>query len=66
MMNAAVSRKSSIYSKSTDTIQREQATARADARGIRVATWLMALLFPLIIGGLLAAYFGVISFSFLQ
>ena len=56
-MNATVTRKSNTYSRSTDRIHQEQAAAMADARNLKFMTWLVALLFPLAIGIVLAAYF---------
>lgn len=52
--NATVSKKSSVYTKSTDAIQRAQDLEQAEARRIRWATWLLALLIPLAIGLILA------------
>jgi len=66
-INATVTRKSSIYSKSTDRIHLEQAAAAAEARRIRVMGWLLALLIPLIVGMVLTIYFyGGPEISFLK
>ena len=52
--NVSVSRKSAIYSKSTDAIQRAQEVEKAGVRRIQWVTWIVALLIPLAIGVILA------------
>ena len=56
-MNASVTRKSSIYTKSTDRIHMEQAIDQSQARSIRALTWVLALLFPLAVGIAMAIIF---------
>ena len=56
-MNPSVTRRSNIYSKSTEIIQLEQNQARTQARHIQLMAWLLALLLPLVTGVILANLF---------